>query len=228
MIVKRINKILVVIVGLVLFAACFLTVEAQAAAFVEKKPEGLMVTATKGKIAVSWEKVAGAQMYDVYRAKEVTPAVKAGSEGLAYAMGTYNASRLRYKKISETAKTKLIVKKSAKGYDYHFYVVAKRMVVVNGNGTMERSQRSNIRSTTMPLTGKSTIKTSCAQASALWEAPCISGVEAGTDLPETTKRRNSKPDSRRPGENLPASIRAITTIRIICCRGKKVLIVQDL
>ena len=158
MIVKRINKILVVIVGLVLFAACFLTVEAQAAAFVEKKPEGLMVTATKGKIAVSWEKVAGAQMYDVYRAKEVTPAVKAGSEGLAYAMGTYNASRLRYKKISETAKTKLIVKKSAKGYDYHFYVVAKRMVVVNGNGTMERSQRSNIRSTTMPLTGKSTIK----------------------------------------------------------------------
>jgi hypothetical protein len=158
MIVKRINKILVVIVGLVLFAACFLTVEAQAAAFVEKKPEGLMVTATKGKIAVSWEKVSGAQMYEVYRAKEVTPAVKAQKNGVAYTAGTNNASKLKYKKIKETAKNKLVVKKSAKGYDYHFYIVAKRLVVIGGHGKTERSKKSNIRSTTMPLTGKSTIK----------------------------------------------------------------------
>lgn len=158
MIVKKINKILVVIIGLVLFAACFLTVEASAATFVEKKPEGLMVTATKGKVAVSWEKVSGAQLYDVYRAREKTPALKAEQSGVAYTVGTYNAANLRYTKICETNKCKLVVKNSAKGYDYHFYVVAKRQIVIDGKNVTERTQKSNTRSTTMPITGKSTIK----------------------------------------------------------------------
>lgn len=157
MVVKRISTILVVIIGLCLCAA-MLPNEASAAAFVEKKPEGLMATASKGKIAVTWEKVPGAKTYAVYRnMRRLSTDPKTGLT--LTGQNTRKAvSQLKYRRILVTKKTKAIIKSCKKGYEYSFYVEARREVKINGVKTTEISQKSSIRSTTVPYEGKSTIK----------------------------------------------------------------------
>ena len=157
MVVKRISTILVVIIGLCLCAA-MLPNEASAAAFVEKKPEGLMATASKGKIAVTWEKVPGAKTYAVYRnMRRLSTDPKTGLT--LTGQNTRKAvSQLKYRRILVTKKTKAIIKNCKKGYEYSFYVEARREVKINGVKTTEISQKSSIRSTTVPYEGKSTIK----------------------------------------------------------------------
>ena len=157
MVVKRISTILVVIIGLCLCAA-MLPNEASAAAFVEKKPEGLMATASKGKISVTWEKVPGAKTYAVYRnMRRLSTDPKTGLT--LTGQNTRKAvSQLKYRRILVTKKTKAIIKSCKKGYEYSFYVEARREVKINGVKTTEISQKSSIRSTTVPYEGKSTIK----------------------------------------------------------------------
>lgn len=157
MVVKRISTILVVIIGLCLCAA-MLPNEASAAAFVEKKPEGLMATASNGKIAVTWEKVPGAKTYAVYRnMRRLSTDPKTGLT--LTGQNTRKAvSQLKYRRILVTKKTKAIIKSCKKGYEYSFYVEARREVKINGVKTTEISQKSSIRSTTVPYEGKSTIK----------------------------------------------------------------------
>lgn len=157
MVVKRISTILVVVIGLCLCAA-MLPNEASAAAFVEKKPEGLMATASKGKIAVTWEKVPGAKTYAVYRnMRRLSTDPKTGLT--LTGQNTRKAvSQLKYRRILVTKKTKAIIKSCKKGYEYSFYVEARREVKINGVKTTEISQKSSIRSTTVPYEGKSTIK----------------------------------------------------------------------
>lgn len=156
MVVKKISKILVVVIGLCLCAA-ILPNEASAAVFAEKKPEGLMANASNGRIAVTWEKVSKAETYTVYRNMRKLGVDNAGQTALGQTKNSI-VRKLKYKRLVTTKKNKVILKNCAKGYEYSFYVVAKRKVVADGAKKTERTQKSNIRSTTVPLNGKSTIK----------------------------------------------------------------------
>lgn len=179
MIKKIINGILVVVIGLCLSAAT-LPSEGSAASFVEKKPVGLVTTASKGKIAVSWEKMAGAQKYYVYqasqknqfetlaKAKEDAKAagdiekqkeVATAQKKLVPKAKVKNIKNLKFKRVKITKSCKVIRKGLKKGYEYHFCIIAVRDVLQkDGTTVRERTHRSDIRSTTLPLTGKSTIK----------------------------------------------------------------------
>ena len=119
---------------------------ASAASFSSKKPEGLMATAAKGKIAVTWEKVKGAGWYLLYE-KQIDigekPAAVLNKDGSQ-----------AYKKVASIKSRKKIRKNLKKGKDYCYYVVACKKV----NGKIVKSARSDIRVTTLPKKGKSTIK----------------------------------------------------------------------
>ena len=157
MVVKRISTILVVVIGLCMCAA-MLPNEVSAAAFVDKKPEGLMATASKGKIAVSWEKVSKAETYLVYRNMRKLNIDPATGSTLTGQTTRKAVSKLKYKKILTTKKTKMIIKNCKKGFEYSFYVVARRSVISKGVKKTELTRKSSIRSTTVPITGTSTIK----------------------------------------------------------------------
>lgn len=179
MVKKVIGNILVVVIGLCLSAAV-LPSEASAASFVEKKPEGLVTTASKGKIAVSWEKMSKAQKYYVYQARqknqfetinqelekaklngdvEKQEELNEAKKELVPKAKSKDIKKLKFKKVRTTNACKVIRKGLKKGYEYHFYIVAVRDVEQEDGTTIrEKSHRSDIRSTTLPLTGKSTIK----------------------------------------------------------------------
>ena len=117
-----------------------------------------MATASKGKISVTWEKVPGAKTYAVYRnMRRLSTDPKTGLT--LTGQNTRKAvSQLKYRRILVTKKTKAIIKSCKKGDEYSFYVEARREVKINGVKTTEISQKSSIRSTTVPYEGKSTIK----------------------------------------------------------------------
>ena len=129
MVVKKISKILVVVIGLCLCAA-ILPNEASAAVFAEKKPEGLMANASNGRIAVTWEKVSKAETYTVYRNMRKLGVDNAGQTALGQTKNSI-VRKLKYKRLVTTKKNKVILKNCAKGYEYSFYVVAKRKVVAD-------------------------------------------------------------------------------------------------
>ena len=120
--------------------------QAEASSFSDRKPKGLVVTAARGRIAITWEKVKGAHYYIVYGKRVRTGA---GPRPLKDKNG-----KSLYKKITSTKKCKTVRRGLKKGRDFCYYVVACRKV----NGKTIKSRRSYIRVTTLPKKGRSTIK----------------------------------------------------------------------
>ena len=103
-----------------------------AASFSSLKPMGVMATAVKTSIAVSWEPVEGAEGYTIYEAEKTGP----------------------YSPVLSTEQTSYIKKACTKGKTYRFYVKAYK---TSGEKTLY-SAKSQVVSTTVSKKGVSTIK----------------------------------------------------------------------
>ena len=87
-----------------------------ATSFTKEKPLGVMSTAVKKKIAVSWEPVKGASGYEVYEAIEVTDLAENTDDKEQVGTDTQTESgkkTLTYKKIKETTGCRLQLRRSA-------------------------------------------------------------------------------------------------------------------
>lgn len=107
-------------------------------AFSKLKPLGVMSTAVKTDIAVSWEPVNGASGYLIYEAVE--------QEG---------ADTLTYNNVGQTKNCKLVLTGKETGAVYHYYVRAYKE---KKSGKREFSKNSKKVSTTVAVEGISTIK----------------------------------------------------------------------
>lgn len=112
-------------------------------AFKDTKPVGLVTTAVGTKVAISWEKLAGAEKYLVYEAETIY---------VDRAQGP--VPQPKFTKIKTTKSNKYITSVDWRGADYKYYVVAIR----TENGKTVKSKKSDVRTTTIPWSGKSTIK----------------------------------------------------------------------
>lgn len=114
------------------------SVTKEKASIAKKKVTGVMATAVKRKIAVTWEPVKGAYQYAVYEAYTDTE-------------NKSKTSGLKFKKVKTTTKTKCILKNRKKGITYTYYIVAYDKKNYN-------SKKSKRVSTTVAQKGTSTIK----------------------------------------------------------------------
>lgn len=101
--------------------------------FKKQKPFGIMATAVENNIAVSWEPVAGAFGYVLYEAE---------GDG-------------EYQKCKDVTNCQTVLKNKNPGMEYRYYVKAWRKTK---NGKMEYGKSSKKVLTTVPLSGKSTVK----------------------------------------------------------------------
>ncbi|MBQ2677778.1 MAG: hypothetical protein IJF96_02575 [Firmicutes bacterium] len=120
--------------------------QAEATSFSDRKPKGLVVTAARGRIAVTWEKVKGAHYYIVYEKRVRT--------GQGHGPRKSRDGRKLFSKVVSTKSCKTVRKHLKKGWDYCYYVEACRKV----NKKIVKSRWSVIRMTTLPKKGRSTIK----------------------------------------------------------------------
>lgn len=104
-----------------------------ATTFKKTKTVGVMSTTVEGKIVLTWEKMNNADGYRVYEA----------------------SSGEKYHLISQTKKTKIILKGRVKGETYRYYVKAYKM---KSNGKKTYSKASKKVSVRIPEQGVSTIK----------------------------------------------------------------------
>lgn len=105
--------------------------------FSKSKALGVMATAVKTEIAVSWEPVKGANGYLVYEA------VGQGDKTSAFQLA------------KQTNKSQCVLKNREPGRVYYYYVRAYK---IKSNGKIQYSKSSKRVSTTVPLEGTSTIK----------------------------------------------------------------------
>lgn len=115
--------------------------------FLQAKPMGVMSTAVGNNIAISWEAVEGAEKYEIYEA--VVDCDIAANYQLA----------------GETKGCKMILKRRIPGNTYSYYVRACQYIQYDGirkknitAGTERYSKASKTVSTTVAVTGVSTIK----------------------------------------------------------------------
>lgn len=104
-------------------------------------PKGLMASGVGGKVVLTWGKVRSAAGYLVFQAE---------GKGLTKS----EISKLKYKKAASTKNRKVILTGLKRGCDHHFYVIAQK----RSGSKLISGKRSTIRSTTLPSSGKSTIK----------------------------------------------------------------------
>ena len=99
-------------------------------------PVGVMSTAVKNQVALSWEPVTGAEGYEIYEASE-------------------SKDFLQYSLVKKTKKCQNIFKDKEAGTTYYYYVMAYKTAK---NGEKTYSKKSTVVSTTVPVKGTSTIK----------------------------------------------------------------------
>lgn len=128
--------------AIVLFAP---DISKAAVSFQKQRPVGLVTTAVGTGISVSWEPVKGATRYLVYEGKTPGAAVGVGDEKLP---------PVKYKKIATTKVAKVILTDRVRGLDYKYFVVAQKKSGSKYISTL----KSALRTTTVPVKGKSTIK----------------------------------------------------------------------
>lgn len=110
------------------------------ASFSERKALGVMATAVKTDIAVSWEPVQGASGYLVYE---------------AVGQGDTKAATSAYQLVKRTKKRQCTVSDKEPGKVYYYYIRAYR---IKSDGKLQYSKASKKVSTTVPVEGISTIK----------------------------------------------------------------------
>lgn len=127
------NIVCIVLVCLfVISAGTSLVVANGSNTFTKKKVQGVMATAVNTDVVVTWEGAAKAKGYRVYEALE---------DG-------------DFQLIKDTTQKKVVLKKRTRGQRYRYYVVAYQVK----KKAYTISKKSKIVNTTIPLTGKSTIK----------------------------------------------------------------------
>lgn len=132
--IKKVLRNIIVTVGIIWTMMSLYHFECYAAtSFKKTKVIGVMSTAVDGKIVLTWEKLNQADGYRVYEA----------------------SSSESYRLISQTKKTKLVLKGRAKGEIYRYYVKAYKN---KSNGKKTYSKHSKKVSVRIPEKGRSTIK----------------------------------------------------------------------
>lgn len=127
-------------ISLILVVAVFVTFVADSATIFAKtssklnSPLGVMATAVETRIAVTYEKVDGADEYWIYEAK---------------------GQPEKFKCVKKTKKDKIVFRNREKGETYFYYV---RAVKLKRNKVLYKSKPSKKVSTTVSIKGKSTIK----------------------------------------------------------------------
>lgn len=126
---------------IVLFAVIIMPQSSHAnSTFSKSRALGVMATAVKTEIAVSWEPVKGASGYLVYEA------IRQNDKTMSISA---------YQLAKQTKNHKCILKNRQPGEVYYYYVRAYK---IKHNGAMQYSRSSKRVSTTVPLEGVSTIK----------------------------------------------------------------------
>ena len=116
-------------------------------AFTKQKPVGVMSTAVKNQIAVSWEPVSEASGYEIYEGKKLRKAGETSNEEKItdfVHVATVNGKTSQY-----------ILKAKDAGTEYSYYVRAYKTA---GDGKKTYSKKSDVASTMVALEGTSTIK----------------------------------------------------------------------
>lgn len=108
--------------------------------FEKETPKGVMSTAVKNQIAVSWELVSGASGYEIYEA--------AGNSSKPN-------EKLEYTLVKITKDNQCVLDEKAAGVTYYYYIKAYKSAKQGGRSY---SQSSDVVSTTVPVEGTSTIK----------------------------------------------------------------------
>lgn len=108
--------------------------------FEKELPKGVMSTAVKNQIAVSWEPVSGASGYEIYEAVGDC----SESEG-----------KLEYTLVKTIKDNQCVLYEKIAGVTYYYYIKAYKTA---NQGGRSYTQSSDIVSTTVPKQGSSTIK----------------------------------------------------------------------
>lgn len=116
-------------------------------AFTKKKPVGVMSTAVKNQIAVSWEPLSEASGYEIYEGIK--------SKGAGDTAYEENAADFVCVATVEGKSSQYVLKAKDAGTEYCYYVRAYKAA---GDGKKTHSKKSDVVSTTVAIEGTSTIK----------------------------------------------------------------------
>lgn len=116
-------------------------------AFTKQKPVGVMSTAVKNQIAVSWEPVTGASGYEIYEEKK--PQEANGTEYEESTTDFFCAATV------ESKTCQYVFKAREAGAEYCYYVRAYKTA---GDGKRTYSKKSVVVSTTVAVNATSTVK----------------------------------------------------------------------
>lgn len=123
------------------------------ASFSKSQPLGVMSTAVKTDIVVSWEVIKGADGYEIYEAVEKGSGLSEESE-MDY-LNEKNKKIPSYHMIQTTPNSKIILKDKTAGNVYYYYVRAYQL---KKDGRKSYSKSSKKVSTTVAVKGTSTVK----------------------------------------------------------------------
>lgn len=114
----------------------FCVVSEAKSSFSKMIPVGVMSTAVKNQVVLSWEPVTGAEGYEIYEA--------------------FSAEKsLQYSMVKQTRSCQNVFRQKKAGVTYYYYV---RAYQAGENGEKTYSRKSAVVSTTVPVEGTSTIK----------------------------------------------------------------------
>lgn len=124
-------------VGIVCYMMNILTCYGSAkGSFSKKAPGGMMATAVGNRVALSWEAVTGAQGYEIY-------------EGIAI------EGKISYTKAADIRQCSKVFVRTAAGTTYYYYV---RAYTKKAGQSRSYGKAGKEVSTTLPVTGQSTIR----------------------------------------------------------------------
>ena len=151
---KRKTRNRICIIGIIWIMVNMVSFNSYAkASFSKSQPLGIMSTAVKKEIAVSWEAVKGADGYEVYEAVETD--CDSQEESQLDDLDEKEKQAGSYYLVRSVKKSKVILKGKQPGKVYSYYV---RAYQIKSNGKKSYSRASKKVSTTVAAKGISTVK----------------------------------------------------------------------
>lgn len=151
---KRKTRNRICIIGIIWIMVNMVSFNSYAkASFSKSQPLGIMSTAVKKEIAVSWEAVKGADGYEVYEAVETD--CDSQEESQLDDLDEKEKQAGSYYLVRSVKKSKVILKGKQSGKVYSYYV---RAYQIKSNGKKSYSRASKKVSTTVAAKGISTVK----------------------------------------------------------------------
>ena len=132
----------------------FSNVEAKVS-FNKQKVEGIMSTAVGDKTVITWESIKGVSGYEVYEWGSKIYEMNADGKTVVVNGDEKEKALSEPQRIGITKSCRMVLDNRESGTEYHYDVVAFKN---NSSGRKSYSIKSNETVTTVPFTGKSTVK----------------------------------------------------------------------